>query len=95
MKFNPFKEKPVDIESTIQDWSKLYEKAYDKNEVDPYTRTRIILMNGTEFESVWFMHQFSRNCNNNDLRRQIALVRRIEQPVSYTHLMGYDVIVSL
>ncbi len=79
MKFNPFKEKPVDIESTIQDWSKLYEKAYDKNEVDPYTRTRIILMNGTEFESVWFMHQFSRNCNNNDLRRQIALVRRIEQ----------------
>lgn len=36
-------------------------------------------MNGTEFEANWFSHQFSRHCPNNDLRREIAITRRIEQ----------------
>ena len=54
-------------------------KPYDKRTVDPYTRTRVILMNGTEFENVWFTHQFSRNCLNGDLRRALALIRRSEQ----------------
>ena len=36
-------------------------------------------MNGTEFESVWFYHQFARHCSNNDLRRDIADIRRVEQ----------------
>ena len=36
-------------------------------------------MNGTEFEANWFSHQFSRNCNNNDLRRCITLSRRVEK----------------
>lgn len=79
MSMNPFEEKPVDIESTIQDWSSLYPKQYNKHEVDPYTKTRIILMNGTEFEATWFSHQFSRHCPNNELRRELALLRRVEQ----------------
>lgn len=79
MSLNPFEEKPVNIESTIQDWSQLYPKQYNKNEVDPYTKTRIILMNGTEFEANWFSHQFSRHCDNNELRRELALMRRIEK----------------
>jgi rubrerythrin len=36
-------------------------------------------MNGTEFESAWFLHQFARNCTDPDLKRQIALVRNQEQ----------------
>lgn len=79
MSFNPFKEKPIKMEKTFEDWSKLYPKSYNKEDVDPYTKTRIILMNGTEFESVWFGHQFNRHCDNNDIRRQIALIRRNEQ----------------
>ena len=79
MSMNPFEEKPVDIESTIQDWNSLYPKQYNKHEVDPYTKTRIILMNGTEFEATWFSHQFSRHCPNNELRRELALLRRVEQ----------------
>lgn len=79
MSFNPFKEKAVDVESTIQSWGELYPKHYNKNEVDPYTKTRIILMNGAEFESNWFSHQFSRHCTNNDLRREIAMSRRVEK----------------
>src|SRR3712207_9418411 len=76
MSMNPFEEKPLSVESTIQDWDKLYPKQYNKHEVDPYTKTRIILMNGTEFEANWFSHQFSRHCDNNDLRRELAFTRR-------------------
>jgi hypothetical protein len=36
-------------------------------------------MNGIEVEAIIFKHQFSRNCNNNDIRRELALTRRIEQ----------------
>src|SRR3712207_1187917 len=79
MSMNPFEEKPLSVESTIQDWDKLYPKQYNKHEVDPYTKTRIILMNGTEFEANWFSHQFSRHCDNNDLRRELAFTRRIEK----------------
>ncbi len=79
MSFNPFDEKPVPINHTFLDWNKIYPKPYNKETVDPYTKTRIILMNGTEFEAQWFSRNFSRHCCDNDLRRELALVRRIEQ----------------
>lgn len=76
---NPFNEKPKSIEGTLQNWQQLYPKAYNKREVDPYTKTRIILMNGTEFEANWFSHQFARHIDNNDLRRDLALTRYVEK----------------
>lgn len=76
---NPFEQKPKEIDETFLDIKEMYPKSYDKDATDPYTKTRIILMNGTEYEAVWFSHQFSRHCDNNDLRREIALTRRIEQ----------------
>ena len=100
---NPFKEKAMPIESCLLDWNAMAPAPYDKHTVDPYTRTRVILMNGTEFENVWFSHQFSRNCPDNDLRRSLALIRRSEQqqqksiaalkPVNETlleHTIGYE-----
>ena len=79
MSFNPFNEKPISIDTCFDDWIKLYPKAYDKEKTDPYTKTRIILMNGTEYEAVWYGHEFSRHCPNNDIRREISLIRRNEQ----------------
>lgn len=79
MKFNPFEAKPMKLEKCFEDWKKLAPKPYDKNEVDPYTRVRCILMNGTEFEMNWFMHQFARHNADNDVRRELALIRRSEQ----------------
>ena len=85
---NPFEEKPMNIEKSIENWCEIYPKQYNKYETNPYTKTRIILMNGTEFEANWFSHQFSRNCNNNELRRELALTRRIEkqQQMKIAHL---------
>ena len=76
---NPFKEESKGIENYFMDWDKMYPVSYDKSMVSPWTKVRIILMNGTEFESNWFLHQFARHCNDNDLRRDLALVRRQEQ----------------
>ncbi|NLC51766.1 MAG: hypothetical protein GX764_05615, partial [Firmicutes bacterium] len=77
--FNPFEEKAMPVEDGIMDWRSVYPKPYSKQDVDPYTRLRIILMNGIEVEAATFSHQFHRNCNDNDLRRELALSRRIEQ----------------
>ncbi len=76
---NPFKEKPINLISSFQNWKQLYPKPYNKLEVDPYTKARIILMNGTEFEANWFSHNFARHTTNNDLRRELALTRSIEK----------------
>ena len=76
---NPFKEKSTPIEQTLQNWQQLYPKAYDKRETDPYTKTRIILMNGTEYEANWFSHQMARHTADNDLRRDLALARYVEK----------------
>lgn len=79
-KINPFKEEEIiPVDGTFKELKNLNSKPYDKDKADPYTKVRAILMNGTEFESNWFLHQFNRHCNNNDLRREIALVRRHEQ----------------
>ncbi|MBQ7227676.1 MAG: hypothetical protein IJX05_04685, partial [Clostridia bacterium] len=76
---NPFKERGRAITESFQNWKQLYPKAYNKCEIDPYTKTRIILMNGTEFEANWFSHNFARHVCDNDLRRELALTRAIEK----------------
>ena len=76
---NPFSHRASPIFESYKNFNELYPKAYNKNEVDPYTKTRIILMNGTEFEANWFSHQFARHVTNNDLRRELALSRYAEK----------------
>lgn len=76
---NPFKELPKNATVKYYNWKGLSLKPYDKNVASPYTKTRVILMNGTEFESNMFLHQLNRHCLNNDIRRAAAEVRRSEQ----------------
>lgn len=78
-KINPFlEEKAISVGNfaSVDDYSP---RPYDKKTATPYTKTRVILLNGTEFEQNWFLHNFSRTCNDNDLRREISLIRRHEQ----------------
>lgn len=79
MSFNPLKEKGMPIEQQFRNWSELSAKPYSKEAVPAYTRTRIITMNGIEVEGAFFSHQFARHTDNQDIRRQLALVRRVEQ----------------
>ncbi len=76
---NPFDTKPAPIERTFESFCELYPTPYDPRETDPYTKCRVILMNGTEFEAVKFSHQIDRHIADPDLRRELAMSRRIEQ----------------
>ena len=76
---NPFSHRPSPIIDGYRNFCELYPKAYCKNEVDPYTKCRIILMNGTEFEANWFSHQFARHITDNDLRRELSMSRMAEK----------------
>lgn len=79
MAFNPFQERGMPIEKQLRNWSELNVRPYDKNTVHPYTRCRVILMNGIEVEAALFSHQFARHTDDPDLSRRLALVRRVEQ----------------
>lgn len=76
---NPFIEKPRNIDKLYQNWEQMYPKPYDKREIDPYTKCRIILMNGTEFEANWFSHNFARHVSDDSLRRELSATRMIEK----------------
>ena len=76
---NPFMQKAPSVGATFESLPALYPRAYDPREADPYTKCRIILMNGTEFESVKFSHQMARHCENPEIRRELAMSRRTEQ----------------
>ena len=76
---NPFNEKTKDINDYFLSLEKSYPKAYNKNKTGPYTKCRVILMNGTEYESVWFMHQFARHCDNDEILEALSIVRKQEQ----------------
>lgn len=79
MGFNPLDEKGTPIEKQVMSWPELTVEPYDKDSVHPYTRTRIILMNGIEVEGVIFSHQFARHTDDMELKRKLAMVRRVEQ----------------
>ena len=76
---NPFSQLPKNGQVKVYNWKNLCLKPYDKNTASPYLKTRVILMNGTEFESNMFLHQLNRHCLNNEIRRIAAEVRRSEQ----------------
>ena len=82
---NPFQEKAKDIEKTYKSWKSINVRPYDKETVDPYTRVRVILMNGTEFEAIWNTSRYNRHCTNNDVRRIYT------QKVSELLAKGYQI----
>jgi hypothetical protein len=77
--FNPLEQEGIALDDQFRNWSELNVEPYDKGTVDPYTRTRVILMNGIEVESIMFSHQFARQTDDLELLRRLALVRRIDQ----------------
>jgi len=79
MSFNPLTERGIPIEKQLRNWSELNVRPYDKMQVDPYTKARVILMNGIEVESIIFSHQFARHCDSPEVKGMLAMTRRIEQ----------------
>lgn len=79
MAFNPLTEKGIPIDQQLRNWSELNVQPYSTEDVHPYTRTRVITMNGIEAESILFSHQFARHTDNPEIRKYLAQTRRVEQ----------------
>ncbi|MFZ5718068.1 MAG: hypothetical protein ACOY5Y_01235 [Pseudomonadota bacterium] len=79
MPFNPLAERGVPLERQLRSWSELNVEPYDTRDVHPYTRCRVILMNGVEVEAAMFSHNFNRNCADVELKQRLQRVRRTEQ----------------
>lgn len=79
MTFNPLKERGIPIEKQLRNWSELNTAPYDTRSVHPYTRCRVIAMNGIEVEAMINSHQFARHTADMGIKQNLAMVRRIEQ----------------
>ncbi len=76
--FNPLDHKGLPLDQQIRNWRELDVEPIDPEAVDPYTRCRIITMNGIEVEANLFSHQFARNCADDEVRRKLAFTRYVE-----------------
>lgn len=79
MAMNPLDQAGMPVEDQFRNWSDMNPEPYDKRGAHPYTRTRVILMNGIEVESILFSHQFARHTDNLEIKQKLALSRRVEQ----------------
>jgi len=79
MAFNPLAERGIPLDRQLRNWSELNVEPYRSRDVHPYTRARVIVMNGVEVEAVIFSHNFNRNCADVELKQRLQRVRRIEQ----------------
>lgn len=78
MTFNPLEEKGIPLEKQVRSWHDIVKRPFNKYETDCYSRTRQILMNGIEVEAWNFKHNFARCCPDADVRKTLAMTRRIE-----------------
>ncbi|ACG78067.1 conserved hypothetical protein [Phenylobacterium zucineum HLK1] len=79
MAFNPLNERGIPLERQLRNWSELNVQPYDTRDVHPYTRCRVILMNGVEVEAAMFSHNFNRNLADVEMKQRLQRVRRVEQ----------------
>src|SRR5688572_27797409 len=75
---NPFKEKGTPLESQVRSWKQVAQAPFMKQEVDAFTRCRVILMNGIEVEAGVFSHSFARVSQDTELKQTLARLRLIE-----------------
>ena len=78
MAMNPFRERGIPIDRQIRSWKQVALPPYRKQDVDAFTRCRVILMNGIENEATVFSHALARVSDDPDLKAQLAALRRIE-----------------
>ncbi len=79
MAFNPLTEKGIPLDRQLRNWSELAVEPYRTEDVPPYTRCRVIMMNGIEVEAIMNSHNAARRIADSGLKQALALTRRIEQ----------------
>ncbi|GAA0962115.1 hypothetical protein [Actinocorallia libanotica] len=79
MAFNPLEHRGIPLEKQVRSWRELNIDPIDPDNADPYTRCRVITMNGIEVEAALFNHHLNRVCADMEVKQKLAEVRYIEQ----------------
>ncbi|MCG0288252.1 hypothetical protein [Streptomyces sp. PSAA01] len=78
MPFNPLEQRGIPLDRQVRTWRELDVAPIDPDRCDPYTRCRIIAMNGIEIEAILFSHQMARRCPDLEVKRELARTRYVE-----------------
>ena len=78
MSFNPLKEKGIPLDKQLRTWKDIAKRKFNKYDVDCYSRTRQILMNGIEVEAWNFKHAFSRFCSDDETKEFLAMTKSLK-----------------
>lgn len=78
MSFNPLQEKGISLDKQLRTWEDISKRRFNKYDVDCYSRTRQILMNGIEVEAWNFKHAFARICEVEDTLNFLAMTKKFE-----------------
>ncbi|TDD96464.1 hypothetical protein [Actinomadura rubrisoli] len=78
MAFNPLEHRGIPLDDQLRDWSPPGVPV-DPDDLDPYTRCRIITLNGIEVEAVMFSHHLAGTCPDAKVQERLRHVRHIEQ----------------
>jgi hypothetical protein len=73
MTFNPLQERGIPLDKQLRNWRELNVTPIDPDHADPYTRCRIIAMNGIEVEATLFSHHLARYCPSIEVDLALAL----------------------
>jgi hypothetical protein len=76
---DPWREKGIPLDKQYRSWRQRVKAPYDKHDVDPFTRLRVILMNGLENECWNWSHHVARSTDNPQLKGLLARTRMVEQ----------------
>jgi hypothetical protein len=78
MTFNPLDHQGIPLERQVRSWRELDIPPLDPDAADPYTRCRVIAMNGIEVEAIMFSHHLTRVCPEPEVKQKLAEIRYIE-----------------
>jgi hypothetical protein len=76
---DPWRERGIPLDKQYRSWRERVRTPYDKQDVDPYTRCRVILLNGLENECWNWSHHFARHTDDPALKGLLARTRMVEQ----------------
>lgn len=76
--FKPMEMEGMPVEEQFMNWDNIVRPSYDKMSVDPYTRTKIILMNGIETNAVLTCHAIERMTKDPEVKRLMSIMRRVD-----------------
>jgi hypothetical protein len=76
--FNPLDYSGIPLERQTRDWRELHVSPIDPEVVDPYTRCRIVAINGVENEAVQFDLRAGRATEDPDVRGELAYLCDLE-----------------